>query len=138
MRVTGGSVGLAAAVLLLGSAPTSRGDDKPRNVIPAAEAKDHVGERCTVETTVKASKYSVHRKCYFLDSEADFRDAKNFTAVIAQDDAAKFQRAGIDDPAEHYRGKTLRVTGKVIAEDDQVRIRVTDPGQIQLVESAKP
>ena len=48
----------------------------------------------------------------------------------------KFQEAGIDDPADYYKGKTIRVTGKVIKEDDEVRIRVDDPKQIKLVEHA--
>ena len=58
--------------------------------------------------------------------------------VIAHDDAEKFKPAGIDDLAEHFRGKTIRVTGKIIAEDGQVRIRVTEPGQIAIIEAAKP
>ena len=114
-----------------------RADDQAKaaeKVIPAAEAKDHVGQECTVEMTVKASKNAAKRRTYFLDSEEDFHDEKNFAVVISYDHAAKFQEAGIDDPAEHYKDKTIRVTGKVIEEDDQVRIRVEDPKQIKIVE----
>jgi hypothetical protein len=34
-------------------------------------------------------------------------------------------------------GKKLRVTGKVIAENDQVRIRADDPAQIKIVDEGK-
>jgi hypothetical protein len=68
------------------------------------------------------------------DSEEDFHDEKNLAVVISYDHADKFREAGIADPAEYYKGKTIQVTGKVIEEDDQVRIRVEDPKQIKLVE----
>ena len=75
------------------------------------------------------------RKTYFLDSEEDFRDEKNFCVVISYDHADKFRDAGIDDPAAHYKDKTIRVTGKVIEEDDQIRIRVEDPKKIEVAEA---
>jgi len=52
--------------------------------------------------------------------------------VISYDHADAFKQAGIDDPADYYRSKTIRVTGKVIRENDQTRIRVEDPKQIEL------
>ena len=139
MRTTPGPFRTIAAILLISCVvPPSFGEDEAPKVIPAAEARRHVGERCTVEMTVRASKNAAHRRTYYLDSEADFNDEKNFAVVIDHDDAEKFERAGVDDPADHYRGKTIRVTGKVIHEDEQVRIRVTDPEQIKLVEASKP
>jgi hypothetical protein len=103
-------------------------------VIPAEKARDHVGRECTVIMTVRSSKNAVPRRTYFLDSEADFHDEKNLAVVISYDDADKFHEMGIDDPALHYKDKKIRVTGKVIDEDDQIRIHVTDPKQIKLVE----
>ena len=91
--------------------------DEPKaaeTVIPAAEVRNHVGKECTAEMTVKASKNAVPRRTYFLDSEEDFHDEKNLAIVISYDHAAKFQEAGIDDPSEYFKGKTIRVTGKVI------------------------
>ena len=109
----------------------SKADDRP---IPAAQARDHVGERRTVETTIVASKDALKRREYYLDSEPNFGDEKNFTVVISYDHADKFKAAGIEDPAGHFKGKTIRVTGTLIRENDQVRIRVEDPGQIKTVE----
>ena len=118
-----------------------RGADDPKStekIIPAAELRSHVGKECTAEMTVKASKNAVPRRTYYLNSEEDFHDEKNLAIVISYDHAVKFQEAGVADPADYYKGKTIRVTGKVIEEDDQVRIRVEDPKQIKLVEPKSP
>lgn len=106
-------------------------------VIPAAEARDHVDETLTVKLTVRASKNAAPRREIYLDSEEDFRDEKNFAVVISYDHLDTFKQAGIDDPAEHYRDKSIRVTGKILREAEQVRIRVDAPSQITLVENDK-
>jgi hypothetical protein len=128
------SLALAAVVLIVGASPD---DGKPLKVVAAPEAKDHVGERCTVEMTVRSSKNAAPRREYYLDSEEDFHDEKNFAVVISYDHAEPFQKAGIDDPAEHYKGKKLRVTGTVIHENDQTRMRVEKPEQIKVVDEGK-
>jgi len=115
----------------------SADDEKAPAVVKAADARNHVDERCTVELTVRSSKNAAPRREYYLDSEEDFHDEKNFAVVISYDHADLFKKAGIDDPAEHYKGKSLRVTGKVIRENDQVRIRVEDPKQIKIVEEGE-
>jgi hypothetical protein len=121
-------------------APVRAADDAkpPEKIIPAAEIRSHVGKECTALMTVKASKNAAPRRTYYLNSEEDFHDEKNLAIVISYDHVAKFQEAGIDDPAEHYKDKTIQVTGKVIKEDDEIRIRVEDPKQIKIVEPKSP
>jgi acetyl esterase/lipase len=102
--------------------------------IPSAQAKDHVGERLTVEATIQASKDSANHREYSLDSESNFNDPKNFAVVVSYDQVDKFRKAGIDNPAAHFKGKTIRVTGVVTQENQQVRIRIEDPSQIKIVE----
>jgi hypothetical protein len=135
--------GIARAFLLAltlgaiaGGRPLRAGDDAKttEKIISAAEVRNHVGKAVTAELMVKASKNAVPRRTYFLDSEEDFHDEKNLSVVVSYDHAGKFHEAGIDDPSEYYKGKTIRVTGKVIEEDNQVRIRVEDPKQIKLVD----
>jgi hypothetical protein len=121
-----------------GAAFHSRHDvnnQKAQKVIPAAEVRNHVGQECTALMKVKASKDAAPRRTYFLDSEEDFHDRDNLSVVISYDHALKFREAGIDNPAEHYKDRTVRVTGKVIEEDEQIRIRVEDPKNIEIVES---
>ncbi len=128
------------ALALASIAAVSRADDPKttEKVISAGEIRSHIGKECTAEMTVKASKNAVPRRTYYLNSEEDFHDEKNLAVVISYDHASKFQEGGIDDPADYYKGKTIRVTGKVIEEDNEVRIRVEDPKQIKLVEPKTP
>ncbi len=122
---------------VVGIAGAFADDEKPPKLVAAADAKSHIDERCTVEMKVLASKDAGPRRENYLDSEEDFHDEKNFAVVISYDHAEKFKKAGIDNPADYYMGKKLRVTGKVIAENDQVRIRADDPAQIKIVDDGK-
>jgi DNA/RNA endonuclease YhcR with UshA esterase domain len=142
MRRFDRSTHLGCALPLLFLAPclvtgAAADDEKPPAVVKADDARNHIAERCTVELTVRSSKNAAGHREYYLDSEEDFHAEKNFAVVISYDHADLFKKAGIDDPAEHYKGKSLQVTGKVIHENDQVRIRVEDPKQIKIVETAK-
>jgi hypothetical protein len=132
--------GLALVFLPIAKAATVSADDKEKakpEVVAASDAKKHVGKRCTVEMTVRSSKNAAPRREYYLDSEEDFHDENNFAVVISYDHDEAFQQAGITDPAEHYKGKKLRVTGEVIHENEQVRMRVDDPKQIEVVEDKR-
>jgi hypothetical protein len=130
----GSLLAITALVILGGAFPD---DEKPTKVVPAAEAKDHVDERCTVEMTVRSSKAATPRKEYYLDSEEDFHDDKNFAVVISFDHAEAFQKAGVDNPADHYLHKKLCMTGKIIHQNDQIRMRVEDPKHIVVVDDNK-
>jgi DNA/RNA endonuclease YhcR with UshA esterase domain len=70
----------------------------------------------------------------FLNSEENYRDDKNFTIFLDKDALEKLKKAKIDDPAAHYKGKTIRVTGTVKLYRDKPEIAVTEPDQIQVVE----
>jgi hypothetical protein len=65
----------------------------------------------------------------FLNSEEDFRDAKNFTVFLDKDALQKFKEAKIDDPAAHFKGKTVQVKGKVKLYRDRPEIAVSGPGE---------
>jgi DNA/RNA endonuclease YhcR with UshA esterase domain len=94
------------------------------------EAAKMVGKEVTVEFKVQATGGSGNR--IFLNSEADFRSSKNFTVVLeksAQEELAKAQK--IDKPRDYYKGKTIRVTGKVELFKDKPEIRITKAGQIK-------
>jgi acetyl esterase/lipase len=109
-------------------------ESKVESPLPADQAKEHIGERRTVESTIMASKDGVNHREYYLDSQSDFHDAKNFAVVISYDHADRFKAAGIDNPANYYKGKKIRVTGTIIRDDEQTRIRVESPDQIKVVE----
>jgi DNA/RNA endonuclease YhcR with UshA esterase domain len=69
----------------------------------------------------------------FLNSEADFKDEKNFTLFINKAGVEKFKEAKVEDPADHFKGKTVRATGKVALYRERPQIIVEDPAQIVIV-----
>jgi hypothetical protein len=42
----------------------------------------------------------------------------------------------IADPAAHFKGKFIRVTGMVVMKDNQPQIEVDDPIQIEIVDGS--
>lgn len=122
---------MATLVGLVVLSAASRSADEPK-VIPAAEARKHLDEQATVELTVQSAKHAVPRRVTYLDSETDFKDPRNLAVLIPDDALPRFAEAGINDPAAHYKGKTVRVTGKIVLlrELDAVRIEVAGPAQI--------
>lgn len=111
-------------------------DDDSKNVLPAAEARDHLDETRTFEMVVRSSRDVQNSMVYFLNSETNYRDEKCLTIVIEYRDAEAFRKAGIDNPADHFREKTIRVTGKVVKRSNQNRLVVTKPDQIEVVKKA--
>jgi DNA/RNA endonuclease YhcR with UshA esterase domain len=104
-------------------------DGKP--LTPAAAAKK-VNEKCTVEMLVKSTGKS--SGVFFLNSKEDFKDADNFTVFINKEGAEKLKEAKIEDPAAHFKNKTIRVTGVVKLYRDKPEIVVEKADQIQVVE----
>jgi hypothetical protein len=129
MRFVSGCVALCCfSVSVLATAK----EDKP---LTPAEAIKMVDKEVAVEMVVRSSKNALEKRHeIYLDSEENFRDEKNLAVVITEKGAEKFKEAGIDDPAEHFRGKTIRVTGKVIRKEERPRIEVSDPKSIRLIE----
>ena len=107
-------------------------------VLSPAEAIKMVDKQVTVRMVVRSSKNALAKRHeIYLDSEEDFRNEKNLAVVVTEEGAGKFKEAGIDDPAEHFRGKTIRATGTVIRKDDRPRIEIDDPKAILILEPKK-
>lgn len=124
-----------ALICVLGTVVGAAVADEGPPVVPFTEARDHIGQECTVEMTVESSKNGVHRRTFFLDAMANYRDFKNLSVQISHDHLGAFQKAGIEDPAAYYKGKRLQVTGKVLLnlELNEVRILVNDPERIKVI-----
>jgi micrococcal nuclease len=108
-------------------------DDKDVKPISPSEAAKNVDKKCTVEMEVKSTGKSGNRRV-FLNSEANYRDGKNFTVLLNQGVLAKFKQVKVEGPAEHFKGKTIRVTGTVKLYNNKPEIVVDDPSQIVVVE----
>ena len=96
------------------------------------EAVNQVNEPVTVEMLVKAAKSCPHCSQIFLDSEEDHHDPNNLAVAVTDTGAARFKGARIDDPALHFKGKTIRVTGVVTLKDNRPQIEVDDPSQVEV------
>lgn len=101
--------------------------------IAATEASAHVGKKARVELVVESARLMADRRACFLNSRKNHRDAENFTVVIFREALARFAEAGIDDPANHFDGRTIRVRGLVAERDDKPQIVVETPDQIEVV-----
>jgi hypothetical protein len=111
-------------------------DDKAPRPLTPVEARKVVGEEVLVEFTVNAAKDRLEKRGeIFLDSELDFRNEKNFAAVINREGAAQFRHQGVMDFEEHFRNKTIRVKGRVTVVEEVPRIDVSDSQQIALVKT---
>jgi hypothetical protein len=123
---------LIVVATLAGFCTLANAGEKP---LAPVEARKKVGESITVEMTVKAAKDRLAKRGeIYLDSEIDFRDEKNFAVVITKAGAASLKKAGIDDPAAHFKDKTLRASGVVKEVDKVPRIEIDDAKQIRVVE----
>src|SRR5262245_5521260 len=105
-------------------------EDQP-NPIGPAEAAKKVNEDVTLRMEVKSA--ALREGVCFLNSEEDFKDAKNFTVFIDQEALAKFKEAKIEDPAVEFKGKTVQVKGKVTLYRDRPEIKVSGPDAIKIV-----
>jgi DNA/RNA endonuclease YhcR with UshA esterase domain len=101
--------------------------------ISPLEAASRVNEQVTVEMLLKAAKNCPHWSQVFMDSEEDHRDLKNMAVAVTETGKAKFKEMKIDDPAGHFKGRVIRVTGVVMLKDNRPQIEVNDPHQIDVV-----
>jgi DNA/RNA endonuclease YhcR with UshA esterase domain len=113
--------------------PLLAADDKDVKPLAPAEAAKNIDKKCTVEMEVKSTGKSGNRRV-FLNSATNFRDKANFTVMLGRDVLAKFKKMKVEDPAEHFKGKTIRVTGTVKLYNNRPEIAVDDPSQITVVE----
>ena len=102
--------------------------------ISPEEAAKKVNEKVVVEMDVKSTG---GRENQYLNSEEDFKSAKNFTIFISKDHLPNFKKGGIENPAVHYKGKFIQVTGTVELHEKKPQIKVEQPDQIKIMVKEK-
>jgi DNA/RNA endonuclease YhcR with UshA esterase domain len=120
----------AILVALLWS-PVAFAKDAPKPITPAEAAKK-VNQQVTLRMEVKSA--ALRNGVCFLNSEKNFKDEKNFTLFIGKEALAKFKKARIEDPAAHFKGKTVQVKGKVTLYRERPQIKLSGPDVIKIVE----
>ena len=78
---------------------------------PAAAIKLAKDLKVTVKFEVKSVSSSKNKEHWWLNSEADYKDGKNFTVFIPKSMVEEFKKKSITDPEKAFKGKTLQVTG---------------------------
>jgi len=101
-------------------------------VITAEQAGQHIGEVQTVRGVVASATYAFGSKGQptFLNLDKPYPDAI-FTVLIWGSDRSKFPVP----PEKAFKGKAVRVTGKITAYRGEPEIVVQDPAQIIVDES---
>jgi DNA/RNA endonuclease YhcR with UshA esterase domain len=122
---------VAFAVLFLAFAFVRAADDKPAPITPA-DAASKVNQEVTLQMEVKSA--STKNGLCFLNSEADFKDAKNVTIFIDKKAMEKFKEGKVEDPAAQFKGKTIQVKGKVTMHNEKPEIKVAGPDAITVIE----
>ncbi len=106
-------------------------------VVSPQDAKDHIGKKCVVEFKVESATLLKDKQICFLNSESNHRASSNFSAVIVGEPALKkFSEAKIPNPAEAFRGKSIRVTGVITMHRGSPQIKIESPDEIVMVEEA--
>jgi len=130
----------ASLAVMLATMPTvTRAEDAAvaeAVAITPDEAADNVGKECVVTMRVASSRHMADAGRCYLNSHKDFRDEHNLTVVIFKRGLERFAEEKIDDPAEHFRGKTIRVTGTVELYKEKPQIKVDRVEQIEIVPEA--
>src|SRR5262249_49220078 len=103
--------------------------------ISPTEAIEQIGKpQIVVEMRVVAAKDRLKKRgIIYLDSEADFANPKNLGVAISAEADAKYREKGIDDPATHFKGNTIRVRGCVMRFEQRPYLPVHSPDQIEIV-----
>lgn len=119
------------ALVLVAFLGNASGQEAAAPITPE-EALKKVDQKITVLMQVKSTGGNTAR---FLNSQADFRDQKNFAVFIPNLALASFKEAGITDPAAYYKGKTILATGEVAMSQGRPVLRADKADQIKLVDA---
>ncbi len=104
----------------------------PAGVLTPAEAfQKQKGDEVTVQFEVRGGRMTADKKRLFLNSDADFKSEQNFTVVVnakARNDKFK------DATGDTFRGKIVRVKGKLSEYQKKLQIEIDDEKQLEVVE----
>ena len=109
------------------------GSNLPDGFITPEEAlKGKPGDEVKVQFTVAGGRAVSMGKRILLNSEKDFQSETNFTVAVNEKAmTGKYDKATYDT----FKGKTIRVKGKLSTFQDRLQIQVDDAGSLEIVES---
>ncbi|MGC4005406.1 MAG: hypothetical protein QM811_20720 [Pirellulales bacterium] len=114
----------------------TRGADEEKKetpVIKPEKAVEYYDKEVVVEFKVEGGYFRDMKPPCLLNSKKNHQDKDNLTIAILGRELKEFKAAGIEDPAMHYAGKTIKVRGIVEMFKDKPQIKVTNVKQIEIV-----
>jgi DNA/RNA endonuclease YhcR with UshA esterase domain len=121
---------LAFIPVLLAENPQGLG----KKVIGPAEAAKMAKEaQVTVEMMIKAVGISKEKEHWWLNSETDWKDAKNFSVFIPKSVVEALKKTGVTDPDKQYKGRTVQVTGYLSVHKTTPEITLHEADQIKII-----
>ena len=102
-------------------------------VTPDEAGKLARGQDVTVEMVVKSVGISKNKEHWFLNSQADWKDDKNFYVLIPKSVVEKLKAKDITDPEKAFPGKTIQVTGNVTIHFTTPQIILRSPDRLKVV-----
>jgi hypothetical protein len=108
--------------------------EKQDPVIAPEAARDHIGERCVVQMRVRSSRLVSQGRRLVLNSEEDYKSPANCAVWMDLATAEAFRGKGILVPERDFKGRTIRISGRIKPGKEGPEIEVEDANQITVVE----
>jgi hypothetical protein len=118
---------LLLPVLLLADEPQAGKVLGPAEAIKLAKEQE-----VTVEMQVKSVGISKEKEHWWLNSEVDYKDGKNFSVFIPKSTVEALKKAGVTDPDKAYKGKTVLVTGYLAVHNKTAEITLHAADQMKV------
>jgi DNA/RNA endonuclease YhcR with UshA esterase domain len=91
----------------------------------------HTSQYVRVTGTISSIDISEKSKIIFINFGKNYNTS--FSAMIHDEDMSSFIAAGIDDPSEYFKNKTVSVEGIVRISNGKPEMIINSPDQIKIV-----
>lgn len=99
------------------------------------DALQHLGKKVTIEMTVVRAAYGKNNTTFFMNSEENYRDPKNFTVLLYEKAAEElFPDTDFAELEKKFKGKRIRITGIVKLYMGRAEILLEQPEQLEIIE----
>ena len=133
-----GLVSAGVVTVAMGSRVSGAAKEKP--LTPETIVAKEFEGKATVEFTVGKAGVMLHGRIFMADESEPLHiapKAGRVYVVVSWETATRLKRLGIENPAEHFRGKVVRVSGTVErlagSSGAEYRIQVTNLDQIEVI-----
>jgi hypothetical protein len=128
MRPLGIFVGLLLVPLVLADEPQGSG----KAIGPAEAIKLAKDREVMVEFLVKSVGVSKEKEHWWLNSETDWKDGKNFTVFVPKSTVEAYKKMNVTDPEKEFKGKTVLATGYLSMHKGTTQLALQEPEHLKV------